>query len=87
MSGKGNQYTPPDNIYPILFPERKTKIININKKEQITVKLNDYEIGEVNKYTYLGHLLPSEGQIAEIKKGIRIGCATFRKYKAIIINK
>ena len=55
------------------------KIMNISKREQITVKLNDYEIEEVKEYTYI---LSSEGQIVEIKRRIQIGWATFRKYKA-----
>ena len=58
-----------------------------NKNEQVTVKFEDYVIGEVKEYTYVGHLLSAEGQMAEIKRRIQIGQATFRKYKAIMVNK
>ena len=78
-------------IFNMKMNAKKTKSIIITKKEikpKINLKIDNTEIEQVSKFTYLGQLLTENGRCEEeIRKRITIAKSIFSKMKKVLTSR
>lgn len=67
----------------------KTKIMRNEFADNITkIKIDDKEISNTNKYSYLGQIITNDhDQTLELNRRIGLGWSTFGKYRNILTNR